>query len=301
MNKSKEFLKIQNIEIYNYYRERLINLALSQFQWSGEIFTGANATCDRLWFEKSLLFNGKASLLIPKGCDYWLSLDYMWNNAIINVYGYPTSIIGIGANAKQIETDTFMILFDNMLCAPLAPKVNLFARLLWEVHNTFRSNLGKQRTPYLVYGSRNASLTNRNIMNEVENFEEVIFLSDKADQNAIQSLNLNVNYIGNDLLDSLKTIWAMALSELGITADNTKRERMLNNELTMDRQEDVISLNSRLMNRIDFCNKWNAKYADKYGEISVNLSSVDTEFRIFGENTFTDTQDTMTQHASKEG
>jgi hypothetical protein len=57
---------------------------------------------------------------------------------------------------------------------------------------------------------------------------------------------------------------------LGITAETTKKERLLNDEITLDRQEDMISLNSRLLNRVEFCNKMNAKHGL---DLSVNLSS----------------------------
>ena len=54
MRKSDRQLVIENSEIYQYYFERLVNLALAQFEWHN-----LPRTCDRLYFEKSLLFSGK--------------------------------------------------------------------------------------------------------------------------------------------------------------------------------------------------------------------------------------------------
>lgn len=65
---------------------------------------------------------------------------------------------------------------------------------------------------------------------------------------------------------------------LGITAETTKKERLLNNEITMDRQEDIITLNARLMNRVDFANKMNKKYDF---DLSVNLSSNDLKLNPY--------------------
>ena len=72
------------------------------------------------------------------------------------------------------------------------------------------------------------------------------------------------------MLENLKIIWGEALSILGITSETTKKERMLDNELTFNRMENDICLNSRMLNRIDFCNKMNAKHGLN---LSVNLSS----------------------------
>ena len=61
MRRADKQLIIENSEIYRYYRERLINLALSQFEWHG-----LPETCDRLFFEKSLLYNGKACMRLKQ-------------------------------------------------------------------------------------------------------------------------------------------------------------------------------------------------------------------------------------------
>ena len=82
-------------------------------------------------------------------------------------------------------------------------------------------------------------------------------------------------YIGNDLLDSLKVIWNEALSMLGITGETTKKERLIGDELALNRMQDTISMSSRLLNRMEFCNKMNEKYGL---DMSVNIVSQDTKF-----------------------
>lgn len=266
MRREDKMLVIENSEIYRYYRERLINIALSQFEWHG-----LPDTCDRLYFEKSLLYNGKACMCKPTGTDFWLSLDYIYKGRL-DVYGYPTDIRGVGFGSHNlIETDEWEILFDNMTFASLMPKIDLYARLLWEIHNTYRSNLQQQITPYVVATTRNKMLSFTNFFNRVKGFQPVIEVAANSNlEEEIKTLDLKVDFIGKDLLENLKIVWAEALSMLGITAETTKKERLLNNEITLDRQEDLISLNSRLLNRVEFCNKMNAKHGL---DLSVNLSS----------------------------
>lgn len=274
MRKQDERLIIQNVEIYNYYKERLVNLALSQFQWSG-----LPETCDRLYFEKSLLFNGKAAMYKPTGTDFWLSTDYL-QKGNFDAYGYPTKINGITFNAKNVETDEWMILYDNMTRATLMPKIDFFARLLWEVHNTYRSNLQQQITPYVIMSDKNKSLSIKNLFNRFFGFQPVIEVKSSFNIDDVKTIDTRVDFKGTELLDNLQRIWAMALSELGITAETTKKERLISDELTINRQEDIISLNSRLLNRVEFCNKMNKKYGLN---LSVNLSSQDIQFKSFSD------------------
>ena len=266
MRSEDKVLVIENSQIYRYYRERLINIALAQFEWHG-----LPDTCDRLYFEKSLLFNGKACMCKPTGTDFWLSLDWIYKGRL-DVYGYPTDIRGVGFGSHNlIETEEWEILYDNMTFASLMPMIDLYAKLLWEVHNTYRSNLQQQITPYIVATTRNKELSFKNFFNRVKGFQPVITVNDASNlEDEIKTLDLNVDFKGTDILNNLKVIWAEALSMLGITAETTKKERLLNDEITLDRQEDMISLNSRLLNRVEFCNKMNAKHGL---DLSVNLSS----------------------------
>ena len=270
MRREDKKLVIENSEIYRYYRERLINLALAQFEWHG-----LPETCDRLYFEKQLLYNGTAAMGTPTGTDIWLSLGWVLKGGL-NVYGYPNDIRLISANGKMnpIDVDKYEFLYDNMTFASLIPKIDLYARLLWEVHNTYRSNLQQQITPYLVLTTKNESLGIKNLFNRILGFQPVVEVRNSFDPQAIQTLDTRVDFKGVDILQNLKLLWAEALSMLGITAETTKKERLLNNEITLDRQEDIISLNSRLLNRVEFCNKMNKKYGF---ELSVNISSQDYE------------------------
>lgn len=274
MRRQDKHLVIENLEIYDYYKERLINLALSQFEWKG-----LPDTCDRLYFERTLLFNGTAAMLKPVGTDFWLTVPYTYysgKHGMIDVYGYPTAIRGYGANAVNIDTDEWMILFDNMTKNSLMPKIDLYARLLWEAHNTFRSNLRQQNTPYILATSKNESLSFTNFFNRLFGFDPVIKVKSCANiDESVKVFDMNKEFLGPQLLDSLKAIWNEACRMLGITGETTKKERLLDGELQMNRMQDTITMSSRLLNRMEFCNKMKNKFGL---DITVNLVSADTEF-----------------------
>ena len=281
MRREDKQLVIENKMIYDYYKERLCCAATSEFEW------GMPNTCNRLYFERTLLYDGKASMLIPKGTDFWVSIGFIpdirdrWG---FDVYGDPTNIKGVGYNSQNIETDEWMILYDNNSKKSLMPYIDLFARLLWECHNTFRSNLRQQNTPYIVATTQNESLSVTNFFNRLFGFDPVIKLKNSSNiDESVKVFDLKKESIGNDLLDSLKTIWNIALSMLGITGETTKKERLIGDELALNRMQDTISMSSRLQNRMEFCNKMNEKY--DLG-LTVNVASQDVKFSPYADPYF---------------
>lgn len=274
MRRQDKQLVIQNIEIYNYWESRLISMALSQFEWNG-----LPDTCDPWYFEKTALYDATAALYRVKESDIWLTTGYVFDNKYRNpftVYGYPTAIRGVGYNAQNIQTDEFEVLYDNRLHESLMPKIRLYAKELWEIEMTFRSNLKQQNTPYIVATTKNESLSFTNFFNRIFGFEPVIQVKNTSNiEEAVKVFDLKKEYLGNELLDALKIKWNEACKMLGITGETTKKERMLDEELQMNRMQDTITMSSRLLNRIEFCNRVNKRFGM---DISVNLVSADTEF-----------------------
>lgn len=287
MRREDKYLVMQNIEIYNYYRERLINMALSQFEWHG-----LPDTCNRLYFEKQLLYCGTAAMGTPVGTDLWLSLGYV-NNGQLDVYGYPQSIRLVAANGKNspIAVDKWVLLYDNMTWKSLLPMINLYAKQLWKCHQVYNSNLSQQVTPYVMpIQSANQKLFAENFFNQLNGFDPMIPIKNNFDPSQITTVDCRVDFKGKEILETLKIMWAEALSMLGITAETTKKERLLNDEITIDRQEDIISLNSRLLNRVEFCNTMNERYGFN---LSVNLSSNDTKLNPFPGDLAIETMDEL--------
>lgn len=307
--KKNVFQQLENIDLFNYYMERLTNIALAQFEWHN-----LPETCDRLYMETVALFRGSVAMYVPKGTDFWLSTGYIpapsngkiaaqaerdyvdisyANNSStyrryfdspgnFNVYGYPTNIRGYGFNGQQStpEDDKWEIFYDNMTKLPLFPQLRKYALLMYEIHSTMRNNTRQQNTPYLVVAPRTKSNSFKEIFRSIFNFSPVLDLGQSFNEDELRVLDLKVDFKGGELMQLLNDTWKEALSMLGITSQSTKRERMLTGEIMLDRQADLISLNSRLLNRVEFCNKMNRKYGL---DMSVNLSSNNVDYEtIFG-------------------
>lgn len=268
-------LAIENFELYSYFRERLINLALSQFEWHG-----LPETVDRYYMERTLLTKGRCVWFMPESTNFWLALDYQHDSGKWSPYGYPIDVTPIdwNQNHHRPEPGFTHLLFDNNneMRSSLMLGVNLHARRLYEVEQTFRSNLKHQNTPYVIAASdQGESNSIKTMFQRIFNFDPVIQVKKKGmTQNladSITAVKTDVPYYGQQLLETRQMVWRDALNMLGISAQSTKKERLLDDEITLNRQEDMISLQSRLLNRVEFANKMNEKYNMN---LSVNLSDV---------------------------
>lgn len=270
MNFQDAEIFIDNQRIYNYYKTRLVNMALSQFVWEN-----LDESMDRLYFEKKLLFEGKACMIRPDMSDEWLSLGYV-TNGDLNVYGYPTDITGVGYNSSNIKGKDFMVLYDNPTRQSIMEGIDLYSRLLAECHQVYRANLRQQVTPYIVTGTKNQELTFKNLFARVFSFYPYILLKKKEDKESIDVLNLNVKNETESFLRCLKTTWAEAISMLGICPAGgiEKKERLITDEVAFDKEEYIVARNSRELMRKEFCDKFNKKYNKNIG---VHMASVDLD------------------------
>lgn len=312
MRKAKDAVaNIRYADLEAYYFFRLVNVALAQFSYDG-----LPDTCDRRYMELVALTRGSVAVYVPEGTDFWLSTGYFpWDGShrptkaavtwysdfftesaptaydryfngvnTFDVYGNPTRILGIGFNGEQSVPDPerWGVFFDNMTREPLIIHIRRYAQLLAETHMTFRMNLRMQNKPYMVTSSRNKQYSFKQFFKALFNFEPVVEIAPNLDlTEAVNVLDLRVDYKGTELLENLKEIWNQALDMLGISTQSTKKERLLTGEIQMDRQADLITMNSRLLNRVEFWEKMNKKHGLN---VKVKMSSADVDFEsVFGD------------------
>lgn len=303
-------LILDNYEIYSIFRERLMNIRLSQFT-----YTNLPKTMDRLTLERAFLFNGTAALLRPESTDLLLSLPYVMRGNF-TPYGYPMNIYGYSMyNGNQFtpqggfipvkyeESNSiftpseFVVAWDNNMKTRCVRIIDQYAKLMWEIYTTFRSNLSKQKTPYLIIADKNSKLTADNIMMEIEAGNDAIEIRSGAINidEVVKTLDLRVDFKGPEILAVLQSVWEMALSQIGVSSPMEKRERLINNELTMMREEDHIQLNSGLQQRQEMFDKawemWGGTLMTKRVEVHTS-SGIDTTFPI-PEHFFNDGNDDM--------
>lgn len=247
---------VDNLSLYNFYYRKLCNIALSEFIWTGDIFEGKDRTGDRLFFERKLLGVGKATICRVKDSDIWLTCGYV-NRGTYNFYGYPTQIAAQGFNKSYIDVDEFEIIYDNQYQVPLLPDIRHFATLLAENHAVLRANLRQQNTPYVAVANQFNKDGFSNLFDDVFSHEPVIYVKKKEDvQDSINVFKFDVPYIGNELLETMRTQWNMALAVLGICPSGVdKNERMTTSEVAFSQEEYLVTKNARYLNRKELCER----------------------------------------------
>lgn len=274
-NKKQTVEELRIMDYYLHYMERLTNVALSQFEWHN-----LPESVDRWYMEKTLLYTGKLAMYIPKDTSFLVASDFTTKR--LTMYGYPSNISGVTVSGYdsltgtreggylEVEEDDFVVMYDTMTRAPLLQTIDIYAKQLTKVALAIDLNLQQQYNPYILVGNvENKAIreTFKRFMDGVAEFNPAMITS--LDPQEITTIDLNVPYKGQELEELREKIWANAMSELGVNGNLSKKERVLNDELILARQENQIKLNSRLINRVEFCNKINKKFGL---DVSVNLS-----------------------------
>lgn len=255
--------------ITDFYKTRLINIALTQFTYEN-----TPPKFDRLFFEKKMLFDGKACMLHEPITDEWYSLGYA-SQGKLDLYGYPTEIRGVGYNTANVIPDEFVVFYDNPLRQSIMPYIDMYARQLAECHMTFRVNLDKQNIPFIVTCGRNQQLTYKNMFSRMAGFQRMFFMKRKDEKESIDALKTDVPYIGIELLTSLRALWTQAIMFLGVApSDNVEKKERLNvEEVAFNREESDVAKTARGLGRLEGFKKWNELTG---GNVIVHINGADT-------------------------
>ena len=255
--------------ITDFYKTRLVNICLSQFTYEN-----TPPKFDRLFFEKKMLFDGKACMLHEPITDEWYGLGYA-SQGKLDLYGYPTEIRGVGYNTANVIPDEFVVFYDNPLRQSIMPYIDMYARQLAECHMTFRVNLDKQNIPFIVTCGRNQQLTYKNMFSRMAGFQRLFFMKRKDEKESIEALKTDVPYIGLELLTSLRSLWNQALMFLGVAPSDSveKKERLNVEEVAFNREESDVAKTARGLGRLEGFKKWNDLTG---GNVMVHINGMDT-------------------------
>ena len=260
-------------EIFWRHYVQLCEYAKSQFEWHG-LPESINAR----YLESVLLTRGSAAVYNIKNTNIILGSEY--SNRDIDFYGYPINISPVLPNNKlnltehDIDQNTVIIAWDNQTNYNIIEDIIMFAKRLTKIYITTNMNLDLMKRPYVmkVNGQdKTAEANAKAMMINLDTFEPIIVMDDTVN---VDVMNTTVPDNTKSLTDIYNETWKQAFAFLGISSESTKRERMLDQELTMNRQSDQIRLYSRLQPRVELANELNRIYGLN---VTVNLSTKNFE------------------------
>ena len=273
---------VMNNATYIQYYNRLIELSIAMFEW-----TGLPDTIDPRFLELTLFKYGQAVFFEDEVMGY-LALT----NAVqggFDVYGYPVASRAYSPYnnyQKNLTLDDSVIIYNNYLRTPSSLDVEVFAKRLYNLDRVIDVNANAQKTPVLIKCAETQRLTMKNLYKEFDGNSPVIFGDNGLNDANFTVLSTEAPYVA-DRIYQLKThIWNEALTYLGISNINVqKKERLITDEVSRNMGGVIASRYSRLNARQNACEKINkmfglnvwCEYRDDYRELDEELEDVNED------------------------
>ena len=279
---------LMNNRTYIQYYNRLTELALSMFEW-----TGLPSSVDPRFLEMCLFADGKA-LYFKDDVLGDLCLQCAISGEL-NVYRIPIYRRAYATNGynKNLTDKDSVIIYNNYMHTNSKLDVEMFARRLYNLDRIIDVNANAQKTPILIECSEDERLTMKNLYMQYDGNEPVIWGDKGLDAKGITVLRTDAPYVA-DKIYTLKTqIWNEALTYLGIMNVNTvKKERLVTDEVERNNGGTIANRYARLESRRQACKKINemfgtniwCNYREDYQTISDNDDTTDGETEKGGEN-----------------
>ena len=273
---------VMNNATYIQYYNRLIELSIAMFDW-----TGLPDTIDPRFLELTLFKYGQAVFFEDEVMGY-LALT----NAVqggFDVYGYPVASRAYSPSnnyQKNLTLDDSVIIYNNYLRTPSSLDVEVFAKRLYNLDRVIDVNANAQKTPVLIKCAETQRLTMKNLYKEFDGNSPVIFGDNGLNDANFTVLSTEAPYVADRIYQLKTQIWNEALTYLGISNINVqKKERLITDEVSRNMGGVIASRYSRLNARQNACEKINkmfglnvwCEYRDDYRELDEELEDVNED------------------------
>lgn len=258
-----------NVSLINYLNKLRLMLS-NMFVWSNL----PNNMNDR-FIENNLYYHGKLAFFKDETLGFIITKCN--ENGDYNIYDEPTSYECYANNySKTVNSEDLVILRNNNLEIPTSLFIQLYAERLSNIDRTIDVNIFQQKTPTLILCKESQRITLKNLFLKVQENEPLIYGNKDLDLSSITSLDLNVPFVADKLLDIKNKIWTEFLTDFGINNANTdKKERLITDEVNAN--NDLLFFNREIFlnNRIEGVNKINEKFGT---DIKVSLNNKEGDF-----------------------
>ena len=249
---------------FSYYYYRLMDLAISQFEWSN-----LPDSVDERFLEKTLFLYGHAVYFNDEVIGD-LALQCTLSGGF-DVYGIPKRrrAYAINGYQRQLNENDSVLIYNNQLHINTEPVVWHFATRLWDLDRTIDINAKAQKTPILLKGSEQQQTSLANLYERYDGNSPVIYGDTNLTLEPIQVLKTDAPFVADKIQELRNQIWNEAISFLGISnVAYQKKERMVTDEVIRQMGGTIASRNSRLEARRQAAEKINKMFNQ---DIEVNF------------------------------
>lgn len=263
------------------YYNRLVDLAISQFEW-----VNLPPTCDRRFLELSLFADGMAVFFKDEVMGY-LTLQCMISGPL-DVYRIPIYRRAYASNGYQMELskENSVLIFNNSLHINSQLDIEMYAWRLYEIQRAIDTNVKLQKNPKIITCSETQRLTIINLFKQYEGNYPFIFADKQMDLTGLNAIDISAPYVADKLQVLKGLVWNEAMTYLGIgNTNDEKRERLNTLEVKSGMGDVEAQRYTKLMEREIACERINAMFPGlnlevRYKQIIATETQVDEELAI---------------------
>lgn len=247
---------IDNNASYMQYYYRLVELAISMFEWKN-----LPDSVDPRFLELSLFTEGQAVFFRDEELGF-LGLRCATNGGF-NVYRVPLNRRAYADNGynRQLTDKDSVIIYNNYLRTNSMLDTVMFAKRLYNLDRAIDVNANAQKTPLLLRCEQSQRLTLLNLYKQYDGNTPVIYGDKSLSNTPIEAISTGAPYVCDKLYQLKTQIWNEALTYLGISNINVqKKERLITDEVTRNQGGTIASRYSRLNARRQACDEINRMF-----------------------------------------
>ena len=263
------------------YYNRLVDLAISQFEW-----VNLPPTCDRRFLELTLFADGMAVFFKDEVMGY-LTLQCMISG-LLDVYRIPIYRRAYASNGYQMDLnkENSVLIFNNSLHINSQLDIEMYAWRLYEIQRAIDTNVKLQKNPKIITCSETQRLTIINLFKQYEGNYPFIFADKQMDLSGLNAIDISSPYVADKLQVLKGLVWNEAMTYLGIgNTNDEKRERLNTLEVKSGMGDVEAQRYTRLLEREIACERINAMFPGlnlevRYKQIIATETQVDEELAI---------------------
>lgn len=192
----------------------------------------------------------------------------------IDIYGRPIKIQAYADNGYRsliLKPDEYVIMYDNTDRRSILPDIRLYAQRMALTMRTADINIGQQRTPRIVKGSKGQEQTLKKLFEQVDVNEDIIYTYKDLSMDDIEAVLMPAPYVADKLDDHASRIWNEFCRLIGIAnIQEQRRERLIRSEVQAMQAGAIAGRWSRYIPRADAIKEINEKFSAYLdGEASV--------------------------------
>lgn len=260
--------QLSNFATYNMYLRQLLTLAENVFE-----FKNLPSFIDVSYINKQLLRKGSIAFFKDEVLGL-LALPYIVVNGL-DVYGRPKRIEVLGQNGYRriLNSDEFVIMYDNNGRYPLYLDICQYAERIALDTRTADINIAQQKTPRVFKTSTEKERSVRDIVNNVDGYENTIITYDNMDLDETSMILAPAPYVADKIDLHKQNDYNEFLRLIGVSnLSYQKKERNISDEIQAMQGGTIASRYSRFEPRKRAVEEINKKF-----EVNIEVQYYDGE------------------------